>query len=784
MFSFGFYNSLNGDRKYDAVQMSSIFDGVIEDGVYSNVGELFAVAPGTGLSVIVKTGRAWFDHTWNLNDSHMPLEIEEPDPLQDRIDAVVIEVDSRVESRINKIKIVKGKPSVNPEKPNLIKDGSVFQHALAYITVRKLTDSILASDIEIVVGKNETPFVQCPLKTVSIEDLFNQWDEEFTTWFDNIKLQMTDNVVTNLQRQIDEKVAIKDKATDTDINNQNPNKWISADKLEPLQDKIGDLITTYRDLEVETNGEYLKLDGRVVSKETFESYPEFLRNQMQSSLVCNKKYDPNIVTRNSGDYGPICCENMSYGNYDYILNQNRHLLKVSRIDGSISAELAVGAGCSCFAIYDGLIYIGNKNGTLYIYNTNDLSAIRNKACAIGPLIYLFKLDNRIFVISSNNTMCYSTTEFQTIVTCSFDITPKASGIDYKYSNRLFIPFGKSGSIVVKYFSNRLVFFPLSKDCAGFLYVSDDLGTTWVQKTKPDSTSARCVYYGYENEIYAICYGDNTPIKIYKASPLDLEFIETGEVEDVIATHGYDLYFSASFDDPVVFGACYVTSRDGYSLRNYYGYFSLDLKTAYFRKGFNYPYDVGRLVSELPYVSEDPPNSSASWAIIWAYRHIRYANDFVYFPIYSVKRNTTSVSGYANGYGESFIIHYTSEDDGSLYEEASSYNRYSETILGAANKNPINDLIPVGILCMKDPTHKLTIRGLPKSFFFAGGWMTSSGNNFYNYSHGYLAWPLQDKNILISSQKVNNNLPLTEESVEIDLNVRKIPLKRDTYVKVK
>ena len=36
--SYGFYNSLNGDRKYNARHMSMIFDGIIRDGVFMSIG--------------------------------------------------------------------------------------------------------------------------------------------------------------------------------------------------------------------------------------------------------------------------------------------------------------------------------------------------------------------------------------------------------------------------------------------------------------------------------------------------------------------------------------------------------------------------------------------------------------------------------------------------------------------------------------------------------------------------------------------------------------------------
>ena len=48
--SSGFFNSLNGDRKYNAEQMSAIFDGLIIDGVFASIGTAFAVKAAGGLN--------------------------------------------------------------------------------------------------------------------------------------------------------------------------------------------------------------------------------------------------------------------------------------------------------------------------------------------------------------------------------------------------------------------------------------------------------------------------------------------------------------------------------------------------------------------------------------------------------------------------------------------------------------------------------------------------------------------------------------------------------------
>ena len=202
--TYGFYNSMNGDRKYDAVQLSSIFDGVIRDGVFQSIGEYLATKPGTGMQVLVSPGKAWFDHTWTVNDALYPLDIEEPDLTLKRYDAVVLETDGSKPIRKNSIKIVKGTPSTDPKKPTMEKGEFVNHHPLAYILVNPGISEIQEKDIEIVVGKDECPFVTSILESVSIEALLAKWESEFRVWFDELRSQMEGDVATNLQNQINE----------------------------------------------------------------------------------------------------------------------------------------------------------------------------------------------------------------------------------------------------------------------------------------------------------------------------------------------------------------------------------------------------------------------------------------------------------------------------------------------------------------------------------------------------------------------------------------------------
>lgn len=202
-FTCGFFNSENGDRKYNAEQMSAIFDGIIADGVFTTIGDHMAVSAGTGMQVLVGTGKAWFDHTWNVNDAAYPLAIAASDVTLSRIDAIVLETNHSDSVRLNKLRVVQGTVASSPVKPTLTNSEKVHQHPLAWVTVAPGVTQIAASAIENAVGTSACPFVTGIIATTSIDDLFNQWNGEFDDWFDNLKAQLSDNVVANLQRQID-----------------------------------------------------------------------------------------------------------------------------------------------------------------------------------------------------------------------------------------------------------------------------------------------------------------------------------------------------------------------------------------------------------------------------------------------------------------------------------------------------------------------------------------------------------------------------------------------------
>lgn len=182
--SSGFFNSLNGDRKYNAAQISAIFDGLIIDGVFASIGTAFAVKAAGGLTVNVGIGKAWFDHTWTVNDSILPMTAPEAEVLLDRIDAVVLEVNGMKSVRNNTIKFVKGNPSSAPSRPTLTNEGNVHQYPLCYIYRKYGTAVINQADITPMVGTESTPFVTGILQTISLDELLGKWQDELDRFTD------------------------------------------------------------------------------------------------------------------------------------------------------------------------------------------------------------------------------------------------------------------------------------------------------------------------------------------------------------------------------------------------------------------------------------------------------------------------------------------------------------------------------------------------------------------------------------------------------------------------
>lgn len=233
----GFFNSLSGDRKYDAIQISSMFDGLITDGIYNGYLESFMVTASSPASMVVTVGegRCWFNHTWTLNDAPLPLTLDVGDVVLNRIDTIVIDVDSTDTVRACTIKVIKGTPSSQAVRPTLENTETHHQYPLCDISVPAGATTVTQSNITNRRGTSDCPFVATLMESVDVDDLLIQWEsqwndwmtdrassmdswtaeqqEAFTTWFQTVQDILDQDTAGNLLNRINHRTGINATAT-------------------------------------------------------------------------------------------------------------------------------------------------------------------------------------------------------------------------------------------------------------------------------------------------------------------------------------------------------------------------------------------------------------------------------------------------------------------------------------------------------------------------------------------------------------------------------------------
>lgn len=196
MLTYGFYNSYEHDRVYDAEQFAMMFDGLIHDGVYAHIGFKFEVVenPDAPNSVIVRSGRAYFNHTWTYNDSNLVVEMDPPEVYLQRYDAIVLDIQYTNDVRENKIISIKGTPTAssssdNVPKPAMIDDTGHHQIPLAFVyrpsTNTPESQMVSQSWISYVVGTSGVcPYVTGILESFPVNEHYARWAQEWEDFKD------------------------------------------------------------------------------------------------------------------------------------------------------------------------------------------------------------------------------------------------------------------------------------------------------------------------------------------------------------------------------------------------------------------------------------------------------------------------------------------------------------------------------------------------------------------------------------------------------------------------
>lgn len=184
--TYGFYNSVNGDRKYSAEQFTELISSMITEGVFENIGFRFRVSDYGNATISVGEGRCWFNGVWIKNDSieRVDLETWNPsNPDDKRIDLVCLYVDK--ENRTAGIRVKAGYSSTStPDRP--ITTANELPIAELHRVYNAARGSAINKIVNLV-GTSDCPYVTATLPIKDISNVLNAWGSEFKEWWAAVK---------------------------------------------------------------------------------------------------------------------------------------------------------------------------------------------------------------------------------------------------------------------------------------------------------------------------------------------------------------------------------------------------------------------------------------------------------------------------------------------------------------------------------------------------------------------------------------------------------------------
>lgn len=193
----GFFDSMDGSlRLYTAEQFSSIFEGLISDGVYESVGSHFNVTKvstsDSSIKVRVNSGRGWFKNVWVYCDGS-DITLDAANATVSRKDTVLLKVDKN--QRTCSFVTYKG-PEDGSNKPTIPADvpsNGVYYYPIAYVTIPANATSSQSCGISQAVGSTKTPWIKAIVKpSMNFEAYAQTYNDQLTTALQNLESDIGD----------------------------------------------------------------------------------------------------------------------------------------------------------------------------------------------------------------------------------------------------------------------------------------------------------------------------------------------------------------------------------------------------------------------------------------------------------------------------------------------------------------------------------------------------------------------------------------------------------------
>lgn len=223
-----FFNSVGGDRKYKAGDFAEYFSSFIGNGIFPNPSTNLQLIANNNMTVTLKAGKAWINGYFYINTDDLVLPIDVADGVLNRVDRVVVRMDTV--AREIKAMVKKGTFASSPVAPALQRDADIFELGIADIYIGKGATNVSQANItDLRLNNSLCGVVTQTVTTVDTTTLFNQYQSWFEQWTDEQKM-IFDDWISQLQDVLDENTA----ANLLNLINQNTNQ------ITDLSGDIGD----------------------------------------------------------------------------------------------------------------------------------------------------------------------------------------------------------------------------------------------------------------------------------------------------------------------------------------------------------------------------------------------------------------------------------------------------------------------------------------------------------------------------------------------------------------
>lgn len=185
----GMFNSVGGDRKYQALHFAEYFATFIGNGVFPNPSNGLQVYAKENMTVTVKPGKAWINGYYFVNDSDFEIQLKVADGVLKRTDRIFLRFDTATR-QIHPVVRSSGF-SASPSTPQLQRDGDAYELALATINVGAGVIAITqAAIVDERLSGAVCGIVHGTVDQVDTTTLFNQYQ----TWLNEQKELYEQNV--------------------------------------------------------------------------------------------------------------------------------------------------------------------------------------------------------------------------------------------------------------------------------------------------------------------------------------------------------------------------------------------------------------------------------------------------------------------------------------------------------------------------------------------------------------------------------------------------------------